>query len=135
MKTQLQTRKAAARKAAHVPPLGLQITARLLDPDADRTYIKKNLAAADQSAARLLSDPLITLEDDGAAFAVAELANTLGAEKAAQRIADVIPESATYDPQAWIMDAICPYTMATRLLYLCIGYRIGRMYGGQDRAR
>ena len=74
-----------APKSTHRVPVGLEIIARAMDPGLEGEYLRDLLAAADRRAARLLTNPLVTLEDEGPGAAVAQLANELGAEEAAKR--------------------------------------------------
>jgi hypothetical protein len=130
------SKKSAPRKTSraltHHVPLGLQLAARALDPDADAGYIKTRLADADSRAARILVDPLRTLEGEGANADITALADAHGAKKAADRIAAVIPESATHDPHAWITDAIVPHETAALYLGLCLGFRIAQNFSGKE---
>ena len=119
------SRQSKSAVPKHRIPLGLQLAARLLDTaDLSGAYIKKHLIDADRRAARLLTDPLTSLEEEGPAHDVTEMADALGAEKCAKRFVAVIPESATLDPQAWVMDAVIPWQTAGLYLGLCLGFRI-----------
>ena len=55
--------------------------------------------------------------------------------KSANKIAAVIPESATHDPHAWITDACVPWQTAGLFLGFAMGWRLATGLGGKDGAR
>ena len=130
-------RAKSARTPKHRIPIGLQLVARILDgTDADSTFIRKHLAAADAMAAHILHDPLITLNEDGANRYLSRLAERhFGAEKPANDLAAMIPKTATHDPHAFITDAAMPWADAGFYLGLALGYRVAAGLPGTEQGR
>ena len=133
MKNAPRPRARTPRAPKHHIPIGLQIAVRALDGiDADGAHLRKRLGAADIAAQRVLHDPLTSLDNDGAGTHLDALAKQFGAEQAANRIADVIPESATHDPHAWLADHAVCWQNAGLYLGLCLGFRIAAGLSGRD---
>lgn len=131
-----KTTAKAARSPKHRLPIGLQLAAKVMDAvDHDHRWMLKKLAAADAHAIRLLEDPLVRMEIDGANAALAQLADANGAEETLQRIAAAIPESATHDPRAWITDNAVCWGSAGLYLGLCLGWRLTAALSSQEKAR
>src|SRR5687767_15045499 len=61
---------------------------------------------------------------EGPTAELGALTNEFGAEEAANRIAAVIPRSATHDPHAWLADYAGAWEKAGLLLGLCLGFRV-----------
>ena len=135
--TAAQRAASSARPSStHRIPLRLQIAAKLCDAvDHDHSWMLKRLAAADAEAIRLLEDPLIRLETDGANAAVAALAEANGAQKTADELAAMIPASATHDPHRYIVDNAVCWASAGLYLGLCLGWRLTAALSDKDSAR
>lgn len=111
-------------------PIGLQVSARLLDgTDADWSDVRNMLAAADQHAHIILRDPLTRLDPEGAAPAVSDLAESFGAAATAKAITDIIPGHATTDAMALVTSATVPWMNAGLYLGLCLGWRLAGALG------
>ena len=126
----------SARAPKHRIPVGLQIVARVVDgSDVDAAYLRKHLEGADRRAARILTDPLGTLERDGAGVELANFAAELGAGEAQDIVAAAIPTSVTHDPHMLITNAVVPHQTAGLWLGLCLGYRLAASLSGKDGAQ
>ena len=131
---------ARAARPARTPkqriPIGLQLAAKIMDAvEHDHGWMLKKLAAADAHAIRLLEDPLVRMEIDGANAALGQLADANGAEETAERIAAAIPESVTHDPHAWITDNAVCWGKAGLYLGLCLGWRLTAALNSQGGGR
>ena len=126
----------SARTPKHQIPIGLQLIAKALDQtDNNHAALLRRLAQADARAAHLLEDPLIRLEDDGGIGAVEGIARDNGAGDIEDRIAEMIPHTATHDPHAVITDACVAWGDAGLFLGLCLGWRLTSALSEKDGAR
>ena len=55
----------SVRTPKHRPPIGLQLIARALDGRDSGEHLREQLRRADARAARILTDPIANLEDEG----------------------------------------------------------------------
>src|SRR5687768_1182082 len=115
----------SARTPPHHVPIGLQLVVRALDGrDRDGVDLREMLETADQHALSLLFDPIVELDMEGPGEALDRLAKKWGATQSANRIAAVIPASATHDPHAWLSSHAVCWQNAGLYLGLCLGFRI-----------
>jgi hypothetical protein len=125
-----------ARTPKHQIPIGLQLAAKALDQtDHDHAHLLSQLGEADAIARRLLEDPLIRLEDEGGIGAVEGMARANGAGDIEDRIAAMIPNTATHDPHAAITEACVAWGDAGLFLGLCLGWRLTAALRRTDEAR
>jgi hypothetical protein len=127
--------KARQRKPAARVPIGLQVSAKLLDGyDREWKFVREKLEAADRHALAIVNDPIKHLEPEGAASAISDLAKAFGSEEPENVLADAIPESVN-DPHALITNAYVPWMDAGLYLGLCLGWRLAGALSGKDGAR
>ena len=126
------SRATTAHTSPHRIPVGLQVIARAMDPGLDGDALRELLTDADRRAARLLTDPLVTLEHEGPGEELTAFANALGAEQAAETVLAVIPQGAIHDPHSKMTDHAIPWQQAGLFLGLCLGFRLANGLAGKD---